>query len=302
MKKLYNGERIGIALFILPEKTARRLARPFLGLGGVLAKLANLGRDMRKLDVDYAPEEYAVVSALNAIAWSVLLALLVIFILYFQGGAVGIGARAALAPSLATFFILLVFFMYYPRVIVRKNVEMVDRDLVYALKELLVQINSGVPLFDALQSVSRSGHGKVSKEFGLVVKDINSGEPEERALERMAARTDSEFLKRTLWQMITVLKSGASLQGALQGIVENLQEHQNNQIKKYTQEMNLWILLFIIVAVVIPSLGATLLIILSTLGGVGMSEGTFLALVVGCFALELVLVEFMKVRRPFVYI
>lgn len=252
--------------------------------------------------MDYTPEEYTAVSLLNALAWAILLALFLALILYIQGGAESITVRAVLAPTLAVFFILALFFLYYPHVLVRKAVETVDRDLVYALRELLVQIDSGVSLFDALRSVSRSGHGKVSKELGLVVKEVGAGEPEERALEKMAARTESEFLRRTLWQLITVMKSGASLQGALRGIVENLQEHQNNQVKKYTQEMNLWILLFIIVAVVIPSLGATLLITLSTLGGVGLGEGTFLALVTGCFVLELLLVEFMKIRRPYVYI
>jgi len=290
---------IGIALFLIPEKTAKRLARPFRGLGRAPARVWGIGRDLKKIDIDYGGEEYAVVSALNALAWAVLLALLMTVVLYGRGAE---SARAVLAPSLAAFVVIFLFFMYYPRVLVRKNVEMVDRDLVYALRELLVQINSGVSLFDALAGVSRSGHGKVSKEFGLVVKDINAGEPEERALGKMAERTESEFLRRTLWQMITVLRSGASLRGALRGVVESLHEHQNNQIKKYTQELNLWMLLYIIVAVVIPSLGATLLIILSMLGGAGMSEGTFLALVFGCFAVELVLVEFMKVRRPFVYV
>ncbi|MEM3690353.1 MAG: type II secretion system F family protein, partial [Candidatus Micrarchaeia archaeon] len=247
--------------------------------------------------------------------WGVLIALLIFLLSYGRGSITSQQLSLALSSldelrnfitqqrwifisGFLVFLVFFAFFMYYPRVLARKIVEDVDRDLVYALKDLLLQISSGVPLFDAMVNISKSGYGAVSREFRRTVQEINAGEMQETALEKMAMRTESEFLRRTIRQMLTAFKSGASLQAALKSVIKNLQQYQYSQIKSYTYELNLWVLLFIIIAVAVPSLGITLLVILSTFGGISVTEGFILSLIVFCILCEFALIEFIKSRRP----
>jgi flagellar protein FlaJ len=287
-----------------------------MGIGNRISYIfPGLEYDLRMMGSDLDKAEYIVISVLNAFVWALALFILIAILSYVRGsitpkqietGLSGLeGMRTFLAEikwvilsGFIVFFVFSSFFLYYPRVIARKIVEEVDRDLVYALKDLLLQISSGVPLFDAMVNISKSGYGIISKEFRRTVQDINAGEMQETALEKMALRTESEFLRRTIRQMLTAFRSGASLQAALKSVIKNLQQYQYSQVKSYTYELNLWVLLFIIISVAVPSLGTTLLVVLSTFGGISVNEGFIIMLVSFCFACQIALVEFIKSRRP----
>ena len=305
-----------VLFFIIPEEGARGWVRGLRGLGHRLSFLfPGLSYDLKLAGAVLDEGEYIAASLLNALLWGALM-LLLTGALFFSRGLLTqqmlmeavespevlrdflLEQKLAFLPAVLTVVLLFVFFMRYPRIQAGKIVETVERDLIYALKDLLVQINSGVSLYNAMVNVSRAGYGRISDEFAMVVQDIETGMSQEAALERMALRTESKFLRRTIWQIVTALKAGASLQGALGSILLSLRQYQSSNIKAYTQELNLWVLLYIMVAVAIPSLGVTLLVILSTFGGVGLSEGFIILLLFACFFAEIVLIEFIKIRRP----
>jgi flagellar protein FlaJ len=237
---------------------------------------------------------------MNAFVYGALVAALVSAIIFLQTGAPPLYYEPLL-PGAATFILATLFFWRYPKILVNKMMEEVDRDLIFALKDISFQMASGVSLFDALYTVSRSGYGLVSIEFEYVVKDIAAGVAEDEALTRMTNRTESQYIKKTMWQLVSILRSGSSIQSAIGSIVDSLNQYQNEKIGQYINEMNLWVLVFLIVGVVVPSLGATILIILSSLGGVGIKETAFILLLIVCFAFEYVLIQYLKVRRPVVY-
>ncbi|MBI4399526.1 type II secretion system F family protein [Candidatus Micrarchaeota archaeon] len=245
----------------------------------------------------YTSGEYLIAAFLNAFLLSSLLFSLV-FVLSIGKSTMQTSIQNALLPGVAALLLLFLLYLYYPRIQVKKIVEEIDKDLVFALKDLTIQIMSGVTLFEAMRNISNANYGKLSKEFEIVVKDINSGEPQEKALEKMALRTESEFLKRITWQIISVLKSGSSLRNALESITTSVKQHQANQIKTYIQEMNLWTLLYGIIGVAIPSLGITVIVILSSISGIKITEFTFFILLLLCFIAELVIIQYVKVKRP----
>lgn len=294
------------------------MGRSFIGVGNRISYVfPGLEYDLRVIGSDVEKGEYVVISLLNALTWALLLFIL-LFILSYTRGSITASQIAALSSggfgdfinavrwlilaSMLVFAVFTAFFAYYPRVLARKIAEDVDKDLVYALKDLLLQITSGVPLFDAMVNISKSGYGTISKEFRKTVQDINAGEMQETALEKMALRTESEFLRRTIYQMLTAFRSGASLQAALKSVVKNLQQYQYSQVKSYTYELNLWVLLFIITAVALPSLGITLLVVLSTFGGFTVDEGVIIGLLAFSFFCEIALIEFIKSRRPVTHV
>jgi len=294
----------------------KRLSAPFRGIGNrVSLALPGIEYDLKLIDCPYTPGEYILVVFYNSLLWALLILAFMFFLFYMQGN-IGAADFAAATSSLdglfskvlefnsiffapiATFTLLSIFFLRYPKVLAGKLVEALDKDLIYALRDLLVQINSGVTLYDAMVGVSQSGYGSVSKQFETVVQDINVGQSQEAALERMALRTKSDFLHRAVWQIVTAMKAGASLKAALASVLSALRNFQSARVKMYTQELNLWILLYVMVAVTVPSLGVTLLVILSTFAGVGINDFLIVMLIFICFISEFLLIEFIKVRRP----
>ncbi|OIO64288.1 hypothetical protein AUJ68_06730 [Candidatus Woesearchaeota archaeon CG1_02_57_44] len=206
------------------------------------------------------------------------------------------------AVGMSALLALLFFFVYlrYPLLLARKRAEQLERNLAFALKDLYLQVTSGVGLYDALIAVSRAGYGEASLAFGSAAHDVASGTPIASALERMAARSESQYLKRTTWQLVNTLRSGASLEGALRSLIDGLMLSQRDKIRGYTQELNLWVLLYMLFAVAIPTLGITMMIILSGMAGLGVTPGLFVAFLVICFFVQVLLIGFIHSRRPVV--
>lgn len=280
--------------FLVPSFILRRLRVPFTGLGEKVARLApGLSYDLKEIHSDMDSGTYGAAVLLNSLVWAGLVAA---FIRLASGS-----LRASTAPAALTFFVLLIFLITRPRILAGKIAENIDKDLVYALKDLLLQVGSGISLFDAMVHVSQAGYGAISEEFRLTVQDIHAGESTDRALEKMANRTKSEFLRKAVWQMVTALRAGTSIETALKSVIGILENYQKNQIRNYTGELNLYVLMYMVFAVAVPGLGSTILIVLSAFGGARVSESTVLLIIGACFLIQFLIIGFLKSRRPAVH-
>lgn len=298
-----------VFLFVIPESVAERLSFRLLGLGNKIGSLVpGLSYDL-SIATNYSLGGYVARALLNTFAWALGIFLLVVYLLYARGALNFTSyytAIVSLAPALVAgalaYAALFAFLLIYPRVLAGKLGETVDKDLVFALKDLQLQITSGVTLFNALANVAKAGYGNVSKEFDYVVKDVNAGVAVDRALERMGERTKSDFMRRVIWQLITALRGGASLEGALRTLIDILKREQAARIRSFVSELNMWALVYMIFAVAVPGLGSTLLIIISAFGGIQVSEMTYVMALAGCFAVEITIIGFIKSRRPIVHL
>jgi len=186
----------------------------------------------------------------------------------------------------------------YPGIMAKQHATGIDQNLLFALKSMMIQVSSGVSLFDSMVNISKENYGIVSKEFAELTKEISAGEGEAKALEKMALSTKSDYLRKTTWQLLTSLRSGASLEGSLKSIVETLTKNQERAIKNYAAELNLWILVYLLLAAAVPTLGVTFLVILSALGGTSVGPELIILIVLGAFAMQIILIGFVKNRMP----
>ena len=164
---------------------------------------------------------------------------------------------------IVTFFVFLQQIIY-PKVYANRRVKNIERNLLAALQNILIQLNSGVPLFDILVSISKGEYGQISKEFSKVVKEINAGRPQIESLEDMAAINPSLFFRRAVWQIVNGMKSGADMSNVVNEIINSLSEEQVLQIQKYGSQLNPLAMFYMLAVVIAPSLGMTFLIILSS--------------------------------------
>jgi flagellar protein FlaJ len=192
-----------------------------------------------------------------------------------------------------------IYVIFYPKLFVNRKVNQIEKNLPYALHHLLIEVRSGVPLFNALVSISQSKYGILSEEMKKAVDDISTGKSEIAALEMLARRNPSLYFRRVLWQIVNSLKSGADIGNTIKQIVDNLAEEQRIAIKKYGSQLNPLTLMYMIFAVIFPTLGITFLLVLSSFVGIGID----LQLVLIGIILFLVMFQFMiigliKSKRP----
>lgn len=291
-----------VPLMIIPAGIARIVSRPLLGIGSRLSGIfSGVKYNIEQSDLNESPEQYFADALANSILFFTLFLALLFSLLFFaKNEALGPSLLKSLEYSFLVFALIFLILVKYPKILAGKKSEHLEKNLVFALKDLLLQVGSGVSLYNGLVNISKSNYGRISEEFEKAAKAVNSGKPIEQALEEMTAATSSEFLRRVVWQLVNTLKAGASLEGALRTIIDDLSSEQKSRIRDYARELNLWSLVYMLFAVAIPTIGAVLLIILSSFAGFGISKGIFIAFIAVNFAVQYAIIGFVKSRRPVV--
>ena len=195
--------------------------------------------------------------------------------------------------------LLFFYFIFMPKIKRKKRATAIDNNLGYALKDLQIQVSAGIPLFDGIVNVATSEYGECSKEIKEIVHMVESGESLTRSLETCGKTTPSSYLRRVMWQLVNALRAGSDVSTALEAISQDLQMEKEAKIKAYAQELNMWGLIYMLAAVVLPSMGVTLLVILSSfLGGDVIGEGLFWGILIFLVGFQLFFIQFVKSKRP----
>ena len=181
-------------------------------------------------------------------------------IIFSKIGSYLLGTILALVCSAVILFLQ----MRYPTIVVHRRIRRLDADLLTALRTIMIQLNSGVPLFETMAIISRQKFGEVSIEFQKAVKKINAGVPQTEALESMALKNPSPYFRRAIWQIINGMKSGAAINKVIDDIIDNLTREQVIQIEKYGSQLNPLAMFYMMFAVIMPALGITMLIVLAS--------------------------------------
>ena len=289
-------------LMLLPLNLSKRLSRRFIGLSNFLLKLSpGIEYDLKESNSDITDREYSVISYLNAKLWGFLIFLLT-FLIFFRIRNFSLKFSLLYSVIIGFLVLVLMFFVFikYPKILSGKRAELIEKNLVFALKDLSIQITSGVPTYNAFVNVAKSNYGSISKEFENIAKNVNSSVPLSKALEESAIKSGSEYYKKTMWQLINTMRAGASLKGALKTIINELSLDQKTKIKSYAQELNLWSLIYLLFAVAIPTIGLTLIIILSNFAGAGITTGTIISFITLTFIVQFIIIGFIKSRRPII--
>jgi len=182
---------------------------------------------------------------------------------------------ASLGLGILFALLILAQLAFYPKIILKKKVRDVERNLVFALRTILIEIKSGVTLFDSINIVAEGDNGQVSKEFKKAVEKIETGYFQNEALEEMGENNPSLYFRRTIWQLVNGLKAGSDLSTIMESLVKDLTREKENQVRKYGNSLKLLSLLYMMLGAIIPSLGLTFLIILSTFPQIKISQEVF---------------------------
>ena len=105
-------------------------------------------------------------------------------------------------------------------------------------------------------------------------------------------------MKKTIWQILTTIKSGGSVVGAINSEIDELVDLQKNSIKNYAAALNLWTLIYLIVAAALPSLGVTFLVIASSIGSSGIGREAVILIAILAITTQAALIFIIKSQVP----
>ena len=207
-----------------------------------------------------------------------------------------------LALGFAFLFSAFVFFsqIIYPKIYDSKRIKGIDKNLIPALEDILVQLNSGIPLFNIMVNISSSDYGPLSEEFKRAVKKINSGFPQVDVLEELGERNSSNFFRRTLWQLSNGMRAGSDISIVISESIKTLNEEQLLQIQNYGNKLNPLIMFYMVISVIIPSLSIAFLTIISSMANLpeNITVMLFLALFFFTILLQIMFLGIIRSVRP----
>jgi flagellar protein FlaJ len=289
-----------IPLLPFPLAKAMRISRRFRGIGETLSHLfPSLDFHLEQSGFDFDSREWMALAFFTSIFYfSVLtgpLALLTLAARIDPFRALGISFLVGLIIG----GIAMIYLAMYPKLSVTKKTNQIETFLPYGLHHLLIEVRSGVPLYNSLVSIAQSNYGMLSHEFKRAVNEINTGKSEIAALEMLARDNPSLYFRRVLWQMVNALKSGADIGQTMKQIVDNLSEEQRIAIKKYGAQLNPLALMYMIFCVIFPTLGITFLLVISSFIGIGFDlEYMLIGILVFLVMFQFMLIGLIKSRRP----
>ncbi len=155
--------------------------------------------------------------------------------------------------------------LYYPRMFAVRKERNIEKNLISVLQDMLVQLNYGVPIFRIILNISDSDYEEVSEEFKKITKEINAGVSQIEAIEKYGKLNTSKYLKRILWQISNGMRAGSDMSIVIKEGIRTLNDEQDIQIQTYGSNLNPLVMFYMLIAVVLPALGITFLIILSSI-------------------------------------
>ena len=289
-----------IPLMIFPISSARTLGARFKGLGTrLVAFYPSVRYDLRDIGLDTPAEQYGAIAFLSALCWALAIAALSGILVGFSSSPLPVKILLPFLSFMVALFFFLVLHLAYPRMIAGDISSQEDRELIFVMRDMLIQISSGVPLFTAIENVGDTpGYAYLGNEFRDVASRVRGGAPLLDEMEAMAIRTRSEYLKKTTWQLVTAIRSGANLTETIKNVVKNLVEYQFSLSRSFNAELNFIILIYLMSAAVLPTIGTTVLVIFSVFGLLGVSPELFIGIVAISFMAQIAILGYVKLKRP----
>lgn len=255
----------------------------------------SIEQDIKGARMTVDPEDYIAFSLFKSLQAAGSLLLAGLSLGYFFNVEIFMKGSLIVTPIIGAF----VFFsvVYRPKIKAKKIARNIEKNLPYALRHMLIEVSSGISMYQAMVSVSED-YEEASDEFQKIVSDIQGGKSQVEALEDSIGRTQSQMYRRAMWQLINSIKSGSNVTATLESLVDTIVEEQKIQVKNYGEDLNPFILMYLMLAVIFPSLGVTLMIVMSSFTGFSIEGNTFYFIIGGLIVFQLFFLNLIKSRRP----
>lgn len=161
---------------------------------------------------------------------------------------------------------------------IRKQARELDSDLLFVSEYFLVSLESGLPLGNAIQGLSKLQRPG-AKFFKKIYTEFKTGKDLEAALMEGSKNCASDNLKILLKRLKDSLSIGVDLKSVLENFIEESAERKIIEIRSFSKKLNPMVMMYLLLGIVMPSLGVTFLMLGATMINL-TAEGLQLMLVV----------------------
>ncbi len=239
--------------------------------------------DLQKANISYTLNEYISVMIFTVALTFFIEALSIVFILSIFGFGVAASVMIGLTSSAIISVLLFAFFYAYPVSKKRSRGNKIKKVMPFAVSYMATIASSRptpVTLFSVMSKFKE--YGELSKEAKLIMRDIELlGMTLSSALKRATKRTPSAEFRDLLWGIDSVISTGGNLPDYLQGKTNEAMAEHRRSIKKYSQDLSLYVEIYLTLVIT----GSIFFIVLTSItaaltGGVGtVALQTFVVLV-----------------------
>lgn len=267
------------------------LLEPFVEY--IKTKFPELRKKLKMAKMDISEDGYVSTTLVMSILVTLVLTFLISLLLYTSG----MDLLVIIPLFLLTLIFSFLFFMKRVDVEMSKRELEIDKELLFAGKQLLIEIRGGIPLFDAVTHLTEE-YGEASNVFKEIVNKTNLGVPLDVALEDVSEETPSKPFKRLALQIVNSIRSGSDVAVALEAILDQLAQEQIIQIKEYSQKLNPLGMFYLLFGIIIPSMGITLAVTLLTFTGVAFGSQMLWGMLIVMGITQYVFLTMIQSSRP----
>ena len=178
-----------IPFSFLPLRILRKISSPFSGIANKISRsFPSLSFYIKQSELALSSQDYIAMSLAASFFF-----FLVMFTFFSVVFFLSIGGAFALALFISFIVTCFTFSqqLLHPRLVAGRRIKDIERNLLPALQDILVQLNSGIPLFTIMTNISQENYGMLSKEFFHAVTQINAGLPQIDVLDDLAGKNPS---------------------------------------------------------------------------------------------------------------
>jgi pilus assembly protein TadC len=253
----------------------------------------NLKTDLR-LGRMYITPQQLIVRALRAGTMAGVLFASLVFLFLGKGNAsIGIPVLVGLVGGYGTYW----YILQTPKLAAQKVATDINREVLFAGRFLLVKLHSGVPLINAIVEASKS-YGVANKYFLEIVRDIELGTSLEVAIEKAMNNSPSMHWRKVLFQISNALRLGIDVTHSLESVLEDISYDYLLQIQRYGKKLSTVTLFYLLVGVVFPSLGMTIVTVLMGFTNIQLSFGFFAVVLLVVVFLQFIFMRTFAHIRP----
>jgi pilus assembly protein TadC len=270
----------------------------------VYRKYPNLRKNLLMAHMKVSPLDFIKKALFNALLFALVLSVMATFFIssalvtndvLIPLPVVWILGLVVLFPLSYTFIFSL--FLNAPLASISRRRKDIEKEVLFAGRFLLIKLNSGQPLLNALTDASRS-YGVASKYFKEIVDDITLGMPLEEALTRAMNLSPSPAFKKILFQINNALLIGVDVTETLSSVLDEVTSEQVTLIEAYGNKLNSVAMFYMLAAIVGPSLGLTIFVVVAGMIGFQINFTLYALLWIFVVFIQVFFIRVFKSIRP----
>ena len=253
----------------------------------------NLKMKLKQAGMDDRPEDFIKKTFISAFYMATGLVVF-LFLLLAKLNAVK-GVFFVMIPLV--FLVMFFYMIRLPDVRISKKEKDISKEIVFAGRFIIIELESGVPLYNAMLNVSKN-YEIIGRYFKEITDKVDLGTSMEDALNEAVEFIPSNDFRKILWQIINSIRTGSDVAKSLYSAMEQITKDQITEVNKYGKKLNPLAMFYMIVAVILPSLGITMLIILSSFIQFELSLTILLSLAGFLGFVQFMFIAMVKFSRP----